>query len=299
MSYPNRKVLNALIESYLNIRKPHWDLQDEEEIKKLSDDSMIKHKMEICNNLFASIKDTSTVEEWVSLAIKLKELEIHELDKGKESGQIMFGLFSYVVSKAILSKTLRAMRSYITSQIADEPDFLRKKRELTSFIAELENQEKIAGLSQADQQKLDKNRMDLLALTNSKDADYYQRYFNEVIKVADPKSLELNETDFSDFQKNANIGKRAIQLASTSASTPTHTTINLHKKQRPIVIYHCESSINNGKTQPMPATLSGIQQETEEKSLLNDQSIFKQRRVTRSQTKSQKEARQHAKLSNS
>lgn len=283
MAIPNRKVVNAFIESYLNIRKPHWDLQNEEEVKNLSDNSMIKHKMDICGNLFTQIKNTSTLEEWVQLAIKLKELEQHELGKGKESGNLMFGLFNYVVPEAILAKTLRAMRSYIVSQLADDPFFLRKKRDLTSLIGELENQEKIAGLSQADKEKLDKNRMDLLALTNSKDTNYHKHYFTKVIMLADSKSIELKEAEFSDFEENAKNGRRSDKYLSHPPATMT--TINLQKQQKQITSRNNPTSSVEKTLQTLPATLPGVQQDTESKSLLDDQTIFKHRRVTRSQTK--------------
>lgn len=217
MPLPNPKISKAIFASYFQIRHDTWGLVDSDE-PILPTDPKALLKIEVCYNFLKQFDTASTFHDWLAIIYDLAEKE--KVEDLTYTGKRFLGLASYFVDRPLLLLTLRAIRSYIISQLKDEPAFKDAKARLQDELINLKgrivfetenNTSTKESLAQMD--ALVKTTASKLAALND-EATYHHTYFTEVIMRRDftAKVSNLNENKFDDFQHNVNEGLRKLDL---------------------------------------------------------------------------------------
>lgn len=226
MSTPDKEVVYALIESYLNMRKDKWSLVNaNDEIALPNDESEAAQKIDVCVRILQQAKDCYFIDEWISLIKLLYNMEQNELERHNN-----YWLPRRKFGSVLLIETLQAIRSYILQQMNTDrtifrnddvgigPIFSKYKEALTThtnYVAhpDLYSPDQVEkaknALDAADRQykpynldELERNKRDHLS------------FFSNRIMVNDPRSKELKELSFSDFEKNVKLPDEKLKRKS-------------------------------------------------------------------------------------
>lgn len=218
MSLPNVNIASAFIESYLNIRqKTTWKLEikDNETIKII--DPTVDHKITLCLEMLNKFKTAKTFEDWLKVLDETYEKERAEFD----AHQNRYAFVRAVTYQPLAGQLLRAIRTYLISELKKDPAFQEFKITLTE-------QNKSA--------KLDKVIRTLEA-RNDEDT-FYLKFFTDTIMYYDSESKKLNEKTIEDFERNVIEGKRTFTLCerfiaenSKKTAVAENTPAPEHKEQ--------------------------------------------------------------------
>jgi hypothetical protein len=213
MSLPNYYYVKAILESYFNMNDKDWGLKDPTShlITLPAEDTKQGHKVEVCKKILQRvIFHNASLDEWIETAEMLHDLENAE-QKAHDDRLFITKLFVYPPK---LRDTLQAVRSYILSIMTIDAGFIEKLKELSAEREALEASIAIKTFHKYPREEIDKFEKQLAAIKNKQrllkdNSGYFQTFYNEQIKLNDPKSAELKEKSFDDFIKNVNKGFRS------------------------------------------------------------------------------------------
>ncbi len=238
MPLPDRKVVSALFESYINIRQKEWGLSEKENDPILPSDPWHKHKLEICRDLLANVQNANNVDAWLDT--------IYVFAKSYEAEcKSMFR--KLITGESKLALTIHAAQSYMVSQLINEEVFAKTKEKLQRKIVEKESSiadDRNHGVTSEvakKTQELNELMTRLKSLDITKD-NCRSTYFPVITKVYDPKSIELKEATFDDFINNVKNGARKLSKCEKLLQT---TIVTSEQKKAEVVTPAIESAKNS------------------------------------------------------
>lgn len=243
MPLPDRKVVSALFESYINIRQKEWGLSEKENDPILPSDPWHKHKLEICRDLLAAVQQANSAEAWLDV--------IYVFAKNYEDEcKSMFR--KLITGESKLALTIHAAQSYMVSQLITEDVFTktkeklqRKKTEIESSIADDRNHGVTSEVAKKNQALTEVVRR-IKSLEITKD-NCRSTYFPVITKIYDPKALELKEENFEAFIANVKNGARKL----TKCEKLLQTTISPSETKKSDVVTTIASKDESTKTAEM------------------------------------------------
>jgi hypothetical protein len=215
MPKPNIKVVIALFESYLAIRKADWNLEelDNGNVTLPEPSSWEGKKVAVCNELLLEMfklnptPKKNEMEDWVHLVHELYDHELKQqaLFKGQWLGK-----------QHVLLDVIRAMRAYIITCLKTEEKFkkyeiglkeLQKTHEVD--VDRLEKHPEGHNPNELVSSKIELGRTNK-ALESIKVSDgFLNDFFIDQIVPNDPAYKTLKEPDINTFVKNVEEGKRS------------------------------------------------------------------------------------------
>jgi hypothetical protein len=211
MTTPDKLIVNALIQSYFNMRKGKWSpVGANGEINIPNDDVETAQKIDVCVKILQQADDCLYTQEWEDI-IKL----IYSLEQIETERHNKYWLPRRKFGSVLLIETLQAIRSYILQQlntdnqvyktlinsiVAKYDEALKKH---TSYLAhpDMFSSEQIeaarVALDEADKNYRPYNLDELRRIKRD-----HLSFFANRIMINDPDSKDLKELSFSDFEKN-------------------------------------------------------------------------------------------------
>lgn len=215
MPLPNRKVVTALIESYLSSRKDEKWYITKEQLKSKDIDKTARQKIDSCEEILKYMQDMeNTVQAWADFIYFLYDKDRYEDEN--QTGNRFGGILKPVWPYSQLWSTVHAIISYINSQLIKEPKFEKIKQslqedaqQLTLAIAEDKKRQMPSEISaeKARQLLLVQNKIKALAISNY----YTTSHFSAILKkYKDTK--ELKEENFEQYVANVEKGERKTEF---------------------------------------------------------------------------------------
>ncbi len=254
MALPNSTIACAFIESYITIRKTTWklDVNNRDNIK-IPEDATVKHKIAICKFLLESFKEAKTFKNWIDILDEIYKRERAEFET-QNNRYLLVRLFTY---DPIAGEMLHAIRTYIVSELKNDPQFKKSINELAAKKEKLEKEILYLIDKKAIQAEITKIQAELntinttLETRNDKD-EFFTKFFADTIMSYDTEAKRLDEKSFDDFKNNVQKGDRTLVIchrliadsAKKNTETLTQTASTTESKGTPIV---------RGKNEELPA----------------------------------------------
>lgn len=190
MSKPNRRIVVALLEVYLDIRSNKWNLQlTDDKTLIVPNDSGIQDKLNSITRILHALPNRKIKNDPVRYVPKWMEfLKVLQAEAENACNNGVFQQQS--------QQTMWAIRSYIFSALQDEAAYDMRLADLTK-----------KEVKTADE------ALELRALTfDNNQKQYLTQFFNDVIKPYNQRSKTLQEDTVDEFKYNAlNNVKRPLK----------------------------------------------------------------------------------------
>ena len=199
MPKPNPKVVIALLESYLTMRKSGWSVEElpNGKLKLPEPDSLQGTKIAICHKLLKKISSVKSMDDWIKFAYDLH---------GHEKSQKALYNSQYFGINHVLLDVLRAIRCYVINTMSSESEFKTCVEALKAL--QVTHEQDVLRLSKFtdghNPNELPESKIEL-ENTNKQlkslelKGDYLNEYFTRQIVPYDVKYAELKEADFDAF----------------------------------------------------------------------------------------------------
>lgn len=241
MPLPSDSVIKALFESYFNMRAENWEIvkdEDGETYKLPEPGTKQGKKVEIITKILAERKNVYA--EYTKLVETILEAEAQQDAEFNDRSRAL--KFFSIVKPPYLADVLRAVRSYIVSTLASDPNYKQmldahvgtleeklKNLELEDLRLKAHHQSDTAMIA-ANTAAIARTRIQITAFKNQ--TRYDIEFFNNKVKTLDPKSAELKESSFEDFVSNAIRKTRNTPICDQITPKPSENRKETRAQQR-------------------------------------------------------------------
>lgn len=218
MSLPNANIAKAFIEFYLNYRKATWKLDVQADSIKIPEDkpenTTVNHKISLCIDILKAINNAKTFNDYLELLNKIYMTERAELQPYENRYKITRA----VIWQPFAADMLRATRTYIVSELKNDPAFQTLKSTLTNDTIALKKDiwvdinSKSTPQPTIDEKQTTLDTKERILEARNDDDTYFLTFFTKNILFYDPESKALNEKTIEDFKENIIQGKRNLKL---------------------------------------------------------------------------------------
>jgi len=281
MPLPNRDIASAFIEFYITERKQLWNLDTSEKhddfTKTLPE--IPAHKLSQAIEILKLIKTAVTLDDWLNL--------LDELYKKEKSEEKIYNnrylIEKWIADYPLIGDTFHAIRTFIISEIKNEPQFITLKEVSTQEKINLEKDipwdkehKVLASVIDEKQKQLNavKNKLE----TRNDTDEYYKTYFKEKIYSRDELAKNLDEKTFDDFIKNVIDKNRKLTICERLLNEPLQT-INA----QPIVTSMVEVPLTNDPVKITNNTANNKNSETKPSAYI-EYSLFPEKEYKRRPT---------------